>query len=147
MKADLYEGGIRVPLIVKYGSSTAGKTSAFPTYFSDLYATLLDIGGAQDGGETDDTSLLPELFTPNSQNREDRFLYREQYPKKGIQQAVRWGDWKLIRPGNDAPVELYNLRTDIGETTNMAGKHADMVEKLQTFLHQAHVPSDWWPVE
>src|SRR5690606_23231592 len=147
MKADLYEGGIRVPLIVKYGAVTTGKTSTFPAYFPDLYATLLDIGGVQDGRETDGTSLLPELFTPNSQNREGRFLYWEQYPKKGIQQAVRWGDWKLIRPGDDAPVELYNLRADIGETTNLSEKHPDIVDKLQAFLQQAHVPSDWWPVE
>lgn len=146
MKTDLYEGGIRVPLIVRYGSRGSAATSSFPTYFPDLYATILSIGGITDAAETDGVSLLPEIFTPNSQNQESRYLYWEQYPKNGIQQAVRWGDWKLISHGNDRPVELYNLRNDIGETTNLAQKHTDLTQKLQSFLHQAHVPSDWWPV-
>jgi len=147
MKGDLYEGGIRVPLIVKYGTAVADKISAFPCYFPDLFVTLLDIGGVQDGGETDGVSLLPEVFDPNSQNRKNRFLYWEQYPRKGIQKAVRWGDWKLVRPGSNAPIELYNLLTDIGETTNLVEKHPDIVKKLCAYIQQAHVPSDWWPVD
>lgn len=147
MKTDLYEGGIRVPLLVRYGSGAAAATSSFPTYFPDLYATILGIGGVANATETDGISLLPEILTPNSQNRESRYLYWEQYPKKGIQQAVRWGDWKLISPGNDAAVELYNLRNDISETTNLAEQHPDITKKLQSFLQQAHVPSDWWPLD
>ncbi|WDF66861.1 sulfatase-like hydrolase/transferase [Sphingobacterium oryzagri] len=147
MKADLYEGGLRVPLIIKYGASTVGSVSTFPTYFPDLYATLLDMAAAAHFGETDGISLLPEILAPNSQQpAADRFLYWEQYPARGIAQAVRWGDWKLISPGNEGAIELYNLRTDIGETTNVAEKHADITKKLQAFLQEAHVPSDWWPV-
>ncbi|KGE13730.1 sulfatase-like hydrolase/transferase [Sphingobacterium deserti] len=147
MKSDLYEGGIRVPLIINYGAPQIGKISTFPNYFPDLYTTVLDIAGVQHAGETDGISLLPEILAPNSQRAEDRYLYWEQYPTKGIAQAVRWGDWKLLSPGNDKAVELYNLRSDIGETTNVAAKHKDIVEKLQTFLQEAHVPSEWWPVK
>lgn len=145
-KAQLYEGGIRVPLIVRTPDrKNAGSKSDFPSYFPDLFATMVDITSSRTTLETDGVSLLPEIEAPNSLNPENRFLYWEQYPAKGIAQAVRWGDWKLIRQNVDTDYELYNLKNDLSEEHNVAEQHPEQVDKLSQYLREAHTPSEWWP--
>ncbi|MBE8719942.1 sulfatase-like hydrolase/transferase [Sphingobacterium pedocola] len=144
-KAQLYEGGLRVPLIIKMPDETnAGSTSNFPAYFPDLFSTIVDISKSKTTLQTDGISLVSEIIKPNSLNPGQRYLYWEQYPRQGIAQAVRWGDWKLIRQNTDAPYELYNLRADDAEQHNVADKHPYIVEQLSGYLKEAHVPSDLW---
>lgn len=145
-KSQLYEGGLRVPLIIKTADNTnAGSKSSFPNYFPDLFSTIVDISKSSTNLQTDGISLLPEVQHPNSLDQESRYLYWEQYPRQGIAQAVRWGDWKLIRQNTDAPYELYNLSNDLSEQHNIAGQYPDMVKKLAGYLKAAHVPSELWP--
>ncbi|WP_437917713.1 sulfatase-like hydrolase/transferase [Sphingobacterium sp. LRF_L2] len=147
-KTDLYEGGIRVPLIIRTADEQdAGKQSDFPNYFPDLFATLVDITKSHTSLPIDGISLLPELKSPNSLDPKQRFLYWEQYPNLGIAQAVRWDNWKLIRQNIDDAFELYNLEEDIGEVHNIADQKPLIVDKLTNFMQEAHIPSVLWPVK
>lgn len=147
-KGELYEGGIRVPLIVCMPDKlNAGKVSDFPCYFVDFMATFTDMTNSKTTLETDGISIYPEIKNPNSMNSESRFLYWEQFPREGISQAVRWGDWKLIRQNLDTEFELYNLKTDKKETKNLAKQHPDIVKKLSGYIKSAHLESEYWPVK
>lgn len=146
-KGQLYEGGLRVPLIIKTGDKKiAGKKSDFPTYFPDLFATLVELAGAHTSLKTDGVSLLPEIESPNSLSASQRSLYWEQYPGQGLAQAIRRGEWKLIKQSVRAEYELYNLKNDPSETTNLAAQHPDVVSNLAAELKEAHTESEWWPV-
>ena len=146
-KGDLYEGGIRVPLIVKMpDGSSAGKSSEYPCYFPDFLATFSDMTDSYTTLKSDGISLLPEIKKPNSLSDEKRFLYWEQFPSKGISQAVRWGDWKLIRQNIGKEYELYNLRTDRAETLDVATQFPDITNKLAEYMRSAHIESENWPV-
>lgn len=147
-KGELYEGGIRVPLIVCMPDKlNAGKVSDFPCYFVDFMATFTDMTNSKTTLETDGISIYPEIKKTNSMNSESRFLYWEQFPREGISQAVRWGDWKLIRQNLDTEFELYNLKTDKKETKNLAKQHPDIVKKLSGYIKSAHLESEYWPVK
>jgi uncharacterized sulfatase len=61
-----------------------------------------------------------------------------------MKQAVRMGPWKGIRNAADAPVELYDMTKDIGETENVAADHSDVVKEIETAMQEAHVPSEIW---
>lgn len=146
-KGQLYEGGLRVPLIIKTGNKKiAGKKSDFPTYFPDLFATLVELAGAHTSLKTDGVSLLPELKSPNSLSASRRSLYWEQYPRHGLAQAIRQGEWKLIKQSAEAEYELYNLKSDLSETANLAIQHPGIVNALAAELKEAHTESEWWPV-
>ena len=146
-KGELYEGGLRVPLIVRMpaGKINAGTTSAYPCYFADMFRTFVDMTGSQTSIQTDGLSLLPEILNPGSQPVE-RFLYWEQYPNRGISQAVRWGKWKLIRQNIDRPFELYDLQADESETTNVAENYPGVVRTMADYMKAAHSESEYWPV-
>lgn len=147
-KGELYEGGIRVPLIIRMPNrKNAGAVSDFPCYFPDLFSTMIDMTASHTTLKTDGISICPEVENPGRMIKDQRYLYWEQYPSKGISQAVRWGDWKLIRPNLDQEIELYNLKTDIKETTNVASLHPDIVARLSNYLNESHVESDNWPIK
>jgi arylsulfatase len=92
--------------------------------------------------------------TLNGETQEPRpFLYRE-FPAYGGQQMVRVGDWKGVRQnlmpkGKAEPrmqIELYNLKDDLGETTDVADKHPEIVEKLARLMREQHTPSTEFPL-
>jgi uncharacterized sulfatase len=123
IKRDLYEGGIRVPLIAWMpGTIRPGTTSGHPSAFWDFLPTVCGFVGATPPKSIDGISYLPTL------------LGREQKPHEclfweyGRKQALRAGQWKLVRLGSK--VELYDLSKDIGETTDLADEHPDVVERL-----------------
>ena len=146
-KGDLYEGGIRVPLIVKMpNKKNAGQVSNFPCFFPDFMSTFSDMTNSHTTLKTDGISILPEIKQPNSLSTEKRFLYWEQFPSKGISQAVRWGDWKLIRQNIGKDFELYNLKKDESEKQNVATQFPDIVNKLAGYMQSAHVGSENWPL-
>ncbi|MDP6337609.1 MAG: sulfatase-like hydrolase/transferase, partial [Verrucomicrobiota bacterium] len=152
LKGSLYEGGIRVPLIVKWpGQVKPGSVTGFSTGFEDWIPTLLDLIEAEETipADIDGISIAPTLLGKHQHARP--FLYRE-FTGYGGQQAVWMGDWKgvrqrMLRKGTKDPlkIELYNLKTDIGEQNDVAAEHPEVVEKLRKLMAQQHVPSKDFP--
>ncbi len=148
MKRDLYEGGIRVPFIVRWpGKIKRGTTSDHIGYFGDLMATLADLSGGKAPSGLDSISFLPSLLGKDKEQQQHDYLYWEFY-EQGGKTAVRSGNWKAIRLGfgDKVPVELYDLSKDLAEENNIADKHPDVVAKMKELLAKAHVDSPDWPV-
>lgn len=144
-KRDMYEGGIRTPMIVRWpGTVAPNQTSELPWHFADVLPTLADIAGADVPEAVDGLSVLPTLLG-NEQDLTDRPLYWEFF-ERGYQQAVRKGNWKAIRLALDAPLELYDLSQDPGETRNIAAAHPDVVAAIETIMSESRSPSENWPV-
>ncbi|RXH54726.1 arylsulfatase [Granulicella sibirica] len=142
-KRDMYEGGIRDPLIVRWPSHIpAGRTSDVPTYFPDFVPTALDLAGAP-VEHSDGISLRPYLLKPD-RKFEDRFLYWEFY-EPSFEQAVRWGKWKAVRHGRSGPLELYDLSNDPAEKTDIASAHPDVVARIEQHIRATHTPSVEYP--
>jgi arylsulfatase A-like enzyme len=146
IKRDLYEGGIRVPLIVRWPwGMKAGTTSDFPCAFWDFLPTAAEIARLSPPKDTDGISLLPTLMGRAQTNRHE-FLYWE-FHEHGFKQAVRMGDWKAVRHGVDGPLELYNLKDDLGEKTNVAEKNPEVVGKIEEYLKTARTTEEQWPAK
>lgn len=138
VKRDLYEGGIRVPTIVWGAGLPKGKIVDTHGAFWDILPTFLEVAGTTPDEKTDGVSLWKSW--QNNQPLALRPLYWEFY-ENGFAQAVRYGDWKYIysQPKNKpTSVELYNLKDDLGETTNLAAKHPTTLKQLQDFAQQMH---------
>lgn len=149
-KGYVYEGGIRVPLIARRPAVVpAGRTSPVVISFQDLLPTLLDAAGARSRvpESADGRSILPVI-----EGRTDSAgicrLYME-FPSYGGQQMARLGRWKAVRQNlikdPDAPIELYDIETDIGETQNVAAEHPDIVAELRQVMVGEHRPSKEFP--
>ena len=145
IKRDLYEGGIRVPLIVRWpGHAPAGKVSSHAGYFTDVLATAADIAGVEQPPATDGLSFLPAILGKDDEQKPHEALYWEFY-ERGSAQAVRMGNWKgVVQPLGSDNVELYDLSTDIGETNNVAAMHPEVVAKVREAFRESHVPSPMW---
>lgn len=154
-KGSLYEGGIRVPCIVRWkGHIAAGTESARITGFEDWLPTLLELIGAKDQTPAgiDGITFAPTLFGKSQDPRP--FLYRE-YPDDGGQQCLRAGNWKAVRQKlNPRPaarlepgvIELYNLDNDPQEATDVAAAHPEVVARIATLLTEQHVKSELFPI-
>lgn len=143
LKRELYEGGIRVPLLVRWpGRVRAGTTSAFSATLCDLLPTAAALAGARVSSATDGVSLLPLLLGGRAPRRES--LYWE-FHEGGFAQAVRMGSWKAVRKGTDGAVELYDLKTDIGETRDVSARHPALVRRAEEIMRREHVESEDWP--
>jgi len=145
IKRDLYEGGIRVPMIVRWpGTIQAGAVSDFPWAFWDFLPTAAEISGATNVPKNiDGISIFPTLLGKKQKPHE--FFYWE-FHEKGSKQAVRMGDWKAVRLAINKPIELYNVKTDLGETNNVAAVHPEIVAKIEEYLKTARTPSEKWPL-
>lgn len=147
-KENFYEGGIRVPMIARWpGRIRPGAVSHLPTAFYDVLPTLAEVAGAKAPANVDGYSILPELTGKGRQQHHEylywellrtspknRWAYREEAPL----QAARMGEWKVMRPKPDAPLELYNLAEDISETTDLAAKNPAMLRRMEAVLKEAH---------
>ncbi|MGV3600374.1 MAG: arylsulfatase [Dyadobacter fermentans] len=141
LKMDVYEGGIREPFIARWpGKIKPGRVSDHISAQFDLMATLAELTG-QASPPTDGISFLPELLGQTNRQKKHEFLYFE-YPEKGGQIAVRMGDWKGVKtdlrknPGN--PWQLFNLKTDRSESTDVAASHPDILKKLDQIVKREH---------
>jgi arylsulfatase A-like enzyme len=144
-KHDLYEGGIRVPLIVRWPLEIkAGSVSDVPCAAWDILPTLAEAGHTEIPANIDGVSLMPTLLGGVQTNLPDQ-LYWELHDR-GFKQALRVGDWKAVRPGATGPLELYNLKNDPGEKTNVADQNPDVVAKMKSALQTARVDDPNWPV-
>jgi arylsulfatase A-like enzyme len=145
-KRDLYDGGIRVPLIARWPAKiAAGAVADHISYHGDLLATVAEIVGQPAPPSLDSLSLLP-TFTGQGEQMEHETLYWEFY-EQGSKQAVRWRNWKAVRmPMVTGPIELYDLASDLGETNDVAAAHPDVVARLAGYMEAAHVPdANWQP--
>ena len=145
IKRDLYEGGVRVPMIVKWpGVVEAGRQSEHISAFWDVLPTVADIVNVTAPDSIDGISFLPELL--GQEQEEHDHLYWEFYEKEG-RQAVRKGPWKAVRykvayDYDSTPVELYNLDKDPYEENNVAAQHPELAAELLALIKECHTPSD-----
>ena len=146
IKRDLYEGGIRVPMLARWpGKIKAGSVSEQVWSFWDFLPTAADIAATKPPANIDGISVLPTLLG-KSQTNQHEFLYWE-FHERGSKQAVRMGDWKAVRGGPGKPLELYNLKSDLAETQNVADKQPDVVSKIEAYLKDARTESTHWPLK
>jgi arylsulfatase A len=130
-KRDMYEGGLRVPMIVRWpGKIAAGAVSDLPWAFWDFLPTAAELAGAVAPGGIDGISVVPTLLGQAAQPRHE-YLYWENPVGGDLLQAIRMEEWKAVKLGRDVPIELYNLRDDIGETTDLAGHEPEIVERMR----------------
>ena len=136
-KGTLYEGGLRVPLIIRWpGRTKAGFECVAQVTSQDFFPTFADALGQTDVPRYDGVSLLPLLNNPEAPlNRETLFWhYPHYYPRMTPASAIRAGDWKLIHYYEDNRLELFNLKEDLGEQTNLAAKMPAKAKALQRQL-------------
>ena len=148
LKGSLWEGGIRVPFVAKWpGKIKPGSTSDHISGFQDMMPTIGDITGYRSPADIDGISFLPTLLGTTGQ-AEHKCLYWE-FKAYGGQQAVRMGKWKGIRRGlqrnPNAPIQLYNLETDLSEKNDLAKKYPEVVEKIQKLMQSERVASKVFP--
>jgi len=143
-KRDLYEGGIRVPLIAYWPENIkANSTSNHISAFWDFLPTACEIAQIKTPQKIDGISFLPELIGGKQQKHD--YLYWE-FMEQGGKQAVRFGDWKGIRLNMSnmakAPIELYNLNSDVAEQNNIAAENPEIVEKIVEIMEREHTYSE-----
>lgn len=146
-KRDMHEGGIRVPLIVRWpGKVRENTVSDHVSAFWDILPTFADIIGAETPAGIDGISFLPELL--GKKQKEHDYLYWE-FHEQGGKAAVRKGDWKAIRlnadQGIQEPIELYDLSNDPGEMNDLSGSNPAIVKQMIDLMKEAHVKSDVFP--
>jgi arylsulfatase len=142
-KGDVYEGGIRVPLIASWpGRIKPGTSSEHVGAFWDVLPTLCEVSGAAVPADTDGISFLPTLLGKGEQRRHP-YLYWE-FPAYTGQQAVRMGPWKAVRRNlrqGPSPIQLYNLAEDIAESKDVAAEHPEVITRVRQVLAESHTPS------
>ena len=142
IKRDLTEGGIRVPMIARWpGRVPAGRVSDFVWAHWDLLPTACALAGVKAPEGLDGLSVAEELQGRPQKGHDS--LYWEFF-ERGYDQAVRHGDWKGIRNGFGAPLQLYDLAADPGETKDLAAEKPDVVAKLDAILKSSRTEHPKW---
>ena len=138
-KGSMYEGGIRVPMIARWPGHIAPGTldDRLVWYFPDVMPTLAELAGVKAPAGIDGISVLPALIGEKTAGRkqpEHEYLYWELTAESGLRQSLRMGDWKAVReqPGGD--VELFDLKNDESETTNVAAGHPEVMARINKIL-------------
>ena len=145
IKRDLYEGGIRVPMIVRWpGKIKPGQVSEQVWAFWDVLPTVAEIASLKAPDNIDGISIMPTLLG-QVQTNQHAFLYWE-FHERGFQQAARMGQWKAVRPQADEKLELYNLKMDISEKENVAEKNPEIIAKFDSYLKTARTESEQFPI-
>ena len=149
VKRDLYEGGIRVPMIVSWPKTIAGKTvSDHPSAFWDVLPTVADIVGVELSKDKniDGISFLPTLLGKNENQEKHDYLYWE-FHEKGGRRAVRMGNWKAVQYNlkKKKKIEIYDLSKDPSESENLAKQHPELVKKAQKIFDEARTSSKEFP--
>lgn len=149
-KRDMYEGGLRVPMIVKWTNRTPkGSTCDMPVYFPDMLPTFADVIRAKDHlpKKVDGLSIVNWIKNPALDHR-NRYLYWEyphydwankRYDDSKFKQAFRTRNWKMIKNGKDKEWEFYNLDADPNETEDMEAYHPGKMQKFQKWITENRV--------
>jgi len=148
MKRDLSEGGIRIPFIARWpGKIAANQVCKHVGYFGDFFKTAAELAHASDlPANLDSISFAPSLFGDSAKQERHRFLYWEFHEGGFRNAALMDGRWKGIRPAPNAPLELYDLDSDRGEASNLAGENPQIVKEIDEYLKTARSDSDLWPI-
>ncbi|GAA4462973.1 hypothetical protein GCM10023189_40360 [Nibrella saemangeumensis] len=144
LKMDVFEGGIRMPMIARWpGKIAPGRVTNHLGAHYDILATLVDVVKAKPV-KTDGISFLPTLLGQVAKQKKHEYLYWE-YPEKGGQVAIRMGNWKGVKvnmkTNKAARWELYDLEKDKSETTNLASKYPAIIAKFDNIVWKEHQPS------
>ncbi|MBI9015862.1 MAG: arylsulfatase [Phycisphaerae bacterium] len=135
-KRDLYDGGIRVPLIVRFPGKVASNTkTGHVSAFWDFLPTACDVAGVKAPSNIDGISYLPTLLGKDKKQVQHDYLYWEFYSKR----AARMGNWKAVANSGNGQIELYNLENDIAEANDVAGKYPEITAKMGKIIKEAHV--------
>jgi len=146
-KRDLYEGGIRCPLLVRWpGTVKAASTTDHISAHWDLFPTFCELAGTEIPQNLDGISFLPTLL--GRKQRQHEHLYWEFF-EGGGKRAVRIGKWKAVqnqvnRKGRDAPIEIYDLESDRAEINNLAAQNPELITRVRKIFKTAHTPSPLW---
>ena len=146
-KGTLYEGGIRVPLIVRWpGEVIAGTTSEAIVSSVDFYPTLMEVAKAKAPGKQvlDGVSMLPALTTNTHDPEREVFTHYPVYHHEQPMSALRKGDWKIVENLITGEVALYNLKYDVNEMTDLKYSHEEKVRQMKKLLAgwQAHTGAE-----
>jgi arylsulfatase A len=148
-KRDLYEGGIRVPLLARWpGAIEAGVVSDHISAHWDILPTFCELAGVEVPEGLDGLSMVPTLLGRAGEQEQHESLYWEFY-EQGGKRAVRFGNWKGVQlgvkgGGFGAPVEIYDLEADPGEERDLAAGRPELVERARELMGAAHEPSENW---
>ncbi|MDA1015889.1 MAG: arylsulfatase [Planctomycetota bacterium] len=145
-KRDLYEGGIRAPLVARWpGRIKAGTQSELVSAHWDMLSTFCELAGATTPKDIDGISIVPALI--GGKQRTHEYLYWEFY-ERGGRRAARFGDWKAVQldvhKDANGPIEIYNLAGDMVEKSNIAARHPEIVKQARQIFRDAHHPSRHW---
>ncbi len=145
-KQNLYEGGIRAPMIARWtGKVKPGGVNSTPWSFCDMLPTLAEIAGAKAPEGIDGISMAPTILG-RPQRRKPEWLYWElprfiakegKFADETPMQAARNGDWKVVRPAPNGPLELYNLKSDRAESKDLAASEPKVLARMEAFLRTA----------
>lgn len=146
-KRDMYEGGVRVPGIAYWPvKSASGKVTAHQATFYDVMPTLAEIAGVQAPQQTDGISFLPEVVGKDQVKHDHLYWEIVESPSpKAFRQGARSGDWKAVRYGQQAEVELYDLKTDLYETKNVASEYPEVLERMEKIMDTESTKSIHYP--
>jgi arylsulfatase A-like enzyme len=146
-KRTMYEGGLRQAAFAWWpGVVPAGRVSDEPWAFWDFLPTAAELAGAPlpANVKTDGLSLVSYLKGGPAPSRD--YFYWELHESGPSLQAARWGDWKAVRNGPAQPIELYDLKADVGETTNLAAAKPELVAHAERILRTARTDDPAWPL-
>lgn len=143
-KRSLYDGGIRVPLLVRWPGKIKPGVTDHIAYHGDILATTSELVGHKSPSDLDSLSFAPTLLGRASDQKPHEFLYWEFYEGAGAR-AVRLGQWKGVRPKWHAPVELYDITTDLKEERNVAASHPEVVKQVERLMIEQHIDDPNWP--
>lgn len=146
-KRDLYEGGIRVPFIAHWPGRIRAGVSNEVFAFWDMLPTSAELTAQKAPDGLDGVSVLKALLGEGPVPDPDRPLYWE-FHERGFSQALRWRNWKAVRPKGGgvkgAPVELYDLAEDLSEKNNLAARHPDIASRMIKLMDEARTPAPFW---
>lgn len=146
-KGDFYEGGIRVPMIVRQpGSIKPGKVTDEIVAFWDFLPTAAEIAGTPAPSGIDGKSFLPLLRGQSTREKSPLVWEFHGTNSKSVSFGIREGNWKGVIDEFDTPMELYNLSSDPSEENNIAAEHPEVVTRLERAILKSRTPSIYWPI-
>ena len=143
IKRDLYEGGIRSPLLARWvGTVAPGSQSNHISAFWDILPTMAELTRQPSPSQSTGVSFLPTLVGRKNLQKEHEYLYWEHPQAVKRDQAIRVGRWKGVvrnwKKGSTGAFELYNLDDDLSEHHDVASQHPEIVQNMQRLMVEAH---------
>ena len=151
-KRDVYEGGLKVPLIVYWKNKIeGGKVMTNLSSFHDIMPTLAEVANVETPKQATGTSILPSLL--GEKQKESKYVYSEIQISRakmdaldgGLRQSTRFGKWKGVRYGYNNKIQLFNLEVDKEERMDIASQHPDIIAQIDKIFENEHVEVPYFP--